>query len=109
MASFSGKPRAMRASRASSGSLDFTAVGASGAPYLDGIPTLSRRSTITRSADFLPTPEALAIKAELALAMALRTSSASASERIAMAALGPIPWTEIKSSKIFLAVRVEKP
>ena len=73
------------------------------------MPTLSRRSTMTRSADFLPTPEALLIKAESALAMALRTSSASASERIAMPAFGPTPCTEIKSSNSFLAVREEKP
>lgn len=109
MASLRGKPRAMSASRASSGSLLVVGVVVSGAPYLDGIPTLSRRSTMMRSAVFLPTPEALAIKAELALAIALRTSSASARERMAIAALGPIPWTEISSSKIFLAARLEKP
>ena len=109
MASFSGKPSAIRASRASSGSFGLVVAGVFGAPYFDGMPTLSRRSTMTRSAVFLPTPEALAIKAELALAMALRTSSASARERMAMAALGPTPWTEIRSSKIFLAASDEKP
>lgn len=73
------------------------------------MPTLSRRSTITRSADFLPTPAALLMKVASALAMAFLTSSASASDNIAMAALGPIPWTPVRSSKIFLAAREEKP
>lgn len=91
IASLRGKPRAMRASRASSCSFWVVVVGRSVAPYFEGIPTLSRRSTMMRSAVFLPTPVAFAIKAVLEFAMALRISSASARERIAMAALGPTP------------------
>lgn len=109
-ASLSGKPSAIRASRASSfGSAVAGTNPSILVPYLLGAPTLSRRSTITRSADFLPTPEAFAIKLESVLAIALRTSSGVPRLNIDMAAFGPTLLTEISNSNRRLAVRLEKP
>lgn len=63
---------------------------------------------MTRSADFLPTPEALAIKAASVLAMALRTSSGVPRLRIDMAAFGPTPLTEVSIWKSFFCGEARK-
>ena len=71
--------------------------------------TLFFNSRITLSAVFFPTPETLVRMEESSFNIAVRIVLESAMERMPMAALGPIPEMEIKSSNISFSSISKKP